>query len=299
MYKNKKVVALYLIPVLVLVVLFIYIPVALNFGYSFYRWSAFSVEKVWVGFENYLRLFQENDFWVALKNNIWYAAVSLVFQVGVSLVLAAVLESKGFRRTSSVFRTVYFMPSVISITIVALLWQMLLNPNIGIVNGFMETIGLGSLTTDWLGNSKTAVFAVIAVSQWQYVGYTLMLFAVAIQKIPEDYYEAAMIDGAGSVKQFFHITLPNCKETVLLNLTITIIGSFKVFDEVYVMTGGGPGRSSEVLGTYLYRAAFRNDQMGYATAIASALFVITFVLSILQIRMYDIDSAGKTKGGKA
>jgi raffinose/stachyose/melibiose transport system permease protein len=224
-----------------------------------------------------------------LKNNFWYAAISVIFQVGLSMVIAAVLENKLFRRVSGVLRSIYFMPSVISITIVAILWQMLLNPNLGIVNAAMEFIGLGSFTTDWLGNSKTAIFAVIAVSQWQYMGYTMLLFIVAIQKIPEDYYEAAMIDGANGMQQFFHITIPNCKETVLFTLTTTIIGSFKVFDEVYVMTGGGPGRSSEVLGTYLYRAAFRNDRMGFATAIATVLFVITFALSIIQIRMYDIN----------
>ncbi|HHW30853.1 MAG TPA: sugar ABC transporter permease [Clostridiaceae bacterium] len=288
MYKNKAAVALYMVPALLLVALFVYIPIGLNFWYSLFRWSAFSVEKIWVGFENYSRLFQETDFWVALRNNVWYAVISVIFQVGVSLVIASVLESKMFRPLSPVFATIYFIPSVISITIVALLWQMLLNPNIGIFNGFLELIGLGRFATDWLGSSKTAIYSVIAVSQWQYMGYTAMLFIVAIQKIPEDYYEAAMLDGANGIQQFRHITVPNCKEIILLNLTVTIIGAFKVFDEVYVMTGGGPGRSSEVLGTYLYRAAFRNDQMGYATAISSVLFIITFILSIIQIRMYNV-----------
>ena len=297
MYRNKKVVALYLLPVLILVTLFIYIPVVLNFFYSLFRWSAFSIDKVWIGFGNYTRLFTDETFWVALKNNAWYAIISVIFQVFVSLVLAAMLEQKWMRRFSSFFRTVYFVPSVISMTVVALLWQMMLNPNIGVVNNVMKTVGLGGFAADWLGNSKTAIFAVIAVSQWQYIGYTLLLFIIAIQKIPDDYYEAAMIDGANSIQTFFAITVPNCKEMIMLNLTVTIIGAFKVFDEVYIMTGGGPGRSSEVLGTYLYRSAFRNDQMGFASAIASIIFIITFVLSIVQIRMYDIDNTHQSEGG--
>lgn len=299
MYKNKWSIACYLLPALLLVTLFIYLPVFLNFYYSLYRWSAFSVEKVWVGFSNYMHLWKQSDFWIALKNNFWYALISVIFQVAVSLVLAAILENKIFRRFSGALRTIYFLPSVMSVTVVALLWQLLLNPSLGFINYALRTVGLESWALDWLGNSKTAIFAVIMVSQWQYIGYTLLLFIVAIQKIPEEYYEAAMIDGASGVQQFFHVTLPNCREMLLFNMTTTIIGSFKVFNEVYVMTAGGPGRSSEVLGTYLYRSAFRNDRMGYATAIATVLFLITFALSIIQIRMYNLKGTSKTSGWNA
>src|SRR5699024_5862718 len=126
--------------------------------------------------------------------------------------------------------------------------------------------GLGSLAIDWLGNPKTAIWCVIASSQWQFVGYTAMLFVVAIQRIPDDFYEAAQIDGANALQSFFYITLPNVKEMLLLNLTTTLIGAFKTFDEVYIKTAGGPGRASEVHGTLLNRTAFREDAMGYASA---------------------------------
>ena len=149
----------------------------------------------------------------------------------------------------------------------------------------LEKIGLAFLTTDWLGNTKTAIFAVIAVSQWQYFGYTMVLFLVAMQNVPSDLYEAAIIDGASSLQRFLHVTIPNIREIILVNCMTTIIGAFQVFDEVYVMTGGGPGRSSEVLGTYLFRSGFRTDEMGYASAIATLVFVVTFIFSVVQMRI--------------
>lgn len=121
------------------------------------------------------------------------------------------------------------------------MWQLMLNPSMGVVNRFLKAVGLGALAIDWLGKPSTAIWCVIASSQWQFVGYTAMLFVVAIQRIPDDFYEAAKIDGATSLQSFFYITLPNVKEMILLNLTTTLIGAFKVFDEVYIMTAGGRG----------------------------------------------------------
>ena len=174
------------------------------------------------------------------------------------------------------------------------MWQLMLNPSMGFVNKFLKIIGLGALAIDWLGNAKTAIWCVIASSQWQYVGYTTMLFIVAIQKIPNDYYEAAQLDGANAIQQFFNITVPNVKEMISLNLITTLVGSFKAFDEVYIMTSGGPGRASEVLGSLLYKSGFKEDAMGYASAIGVVIFAITVSLSILQIRRLDI----REKGGR-
>ena len=179
---------------------------------------------------------------------------------------------------------------MMSISVVSLMWQLMLNPSIGFVNKFLKLIGLGKIAMDWLGNSKTAIWCVIASSQWQYVGYTTMLFVVAIQKIAPEFYEAAQLDGATPVQSFFHITLPNVREMISLNLITTLVGSFKAFDEVYIMTSGGPGRSSEVLGTLLYKSGFKEDAMGYASTFGVVIFVITFALSILQVRRLDIQN---------
>jgi raffinose/stachyose/melibiose transport system permease protein len=259
--------------------------VVLSFVFSLYRWSSFSVNKVYVGFRYYGRLLSDPIFYTALQNNALYAVISIVCQVGVGLILAAILEEKVFRKYQPFFRTVYFVPSVISFTVIGLLWQMLYNPDIGILNAALRGIGLGRFALGWLGDSRLAIYAVIAVSQWQYTGYIMMLFLVAIQKIPPELYEAAMIDGANRAQSFRHVTVPQVKAMIVVNMAITVIGAFKVFDEVYIMTGGGPGRSTEVLATYLYRSAFRNDEMGFANAIGCVIFLMTFALSVLQLRL--------------
>ncbi|MFM1652424.1 carbohydrate ABC transporter permease [Brevibacillus sp. B_LB10_24] len=285
MYQNRRTALLYVLPATVLILVFIFLPIVMNFGYSLFRWNAFSTERVFVGVEYYRRLFTDPVFYVALKNNALYAVISIVFQVGGGLIVAAILEEKFMRRLQPFFRTVFFIPSVMSLAVVGLMWQLLYNPDIGLINSALKAAGLGDLAHAWLGDSKTAIFAVIAVSQWQFTGYIAMLFLIAMHKIPSELYEAAMIDGASRIQTFFHVTIPQIKEMILVAATITVIGAFKVFDEVYVMTFGGPGRSTEVLGTMLYRSAFRNDEMGYASTIATVIFVITLILSLLQLKL--------------
>lgn len=286
MRENKIAPYAYIFPALLLIIVFVYIPIVQNFYFSFFKMSSYSTTTTFVGFENYIKIFSDDIFYTALRNNILYAVISLIFQVGLGLFLAILLESKYVSpKLQAFFRSIYFVPSVISITVVALLFQFIYNPEMGILNGILNAIGLGSLTHAWLGESKTAIFSIIAMSQWQYVGYIMMLFIVAIQKIPEELYEAAEIDGATGLQKALLITVPLVRDMSLVTSVITIIGAFKVFAEVYVMTSGGPGTSSHVLGTYLYRSAFINDEMGYASAIGVIIFIITISLSILQTRL--------------
>lgn len=289
LYKNKKEAALYLLPAIMLVGVFIYIAIILNGYYSLFRWSSYSPKMVWVGLQNYTRLLQDKTFWIALKNTGWFVVISVIVEVGFALVLAAIMEEKWLGRFGPFCRTVFFLPSMLSMTVVALLWMLMLNDNTGFVNDALRAIGFESLVHEWLGDGKTAMFCVIAAEQWQFLGYSVMLFIVGIQKIPTEYYESAELDGANAIQRFFYITVPNVKEMFLLNTVTTIIAGFKAFEQVYAMTGGGPGRASEVLGTMLYREAFKNDQMGYASAIGSAIFIITFVFSIMQLKMFKSD----------
>lgn len=278
---------LFLLPALIIMIVFVYQPIVENFRSSLYNWSAFSGQENWryVGLDNYRRVFGDPIFYTSIKNNIWYAVISVAVQVCFSLGLAALLESTLLSRfSSSFFRTVLFLPSVLAVTIVGITWMLILNPSTGLVNQVLDEIGLGSLKHAWLGEESTAIFSIIGVSQWQWTGYVMILFIVAIQAIPHELYEAARIDGANGLQQFRHITVPGVRETFLVMTTITIIGAFKVFDIVWVMTAGGPNHASEVLGNYLYRVGFRNDEMGYASALAGVMFLITFTLSFVQIR---------------
>lgn len=283
MYKNRRSIWLFALPGLILVLIFVFVPIVLNFIYSLYRWSAFSFDKDFIGMENFIRIFSDDIIWGALGNNILYAVVSVICQCGLGLILAGILENSKLRKFQPFFRTAYFIPSIISITVIGFLWQFIYNPQIGVVNPFLRVIGLGNLAADWLGQSSTAMGAVIFVSQWQNIGYIMLLFIIAIQKIDESIFESAKIDGANSIQNFIYIICPLVKDTILVTTVITIIGAFRVFSEVYVMTGGGPGHATETLVSYMYRVGFRNDEMGYSAAIASFIFIILLILTCIQM----------------
>ncbi|MFC7393968.1 carbohydrate ABC transporter permease [Scopulibacillus cellulosilyticus] len=276
----------YLAPALIMLLLFVYYPIICNLYYSLFDWSSFTPTMQFKGLGNFIDLFHDPIFYTALKNNIWYAVISLIFQVGGGLILAAILEDKLVRRFSPFFRTVFFIPVIISITVIALLFDFFYNPEIGLLNKLLDLIGLHGWTTGWLGNGHTAIFAVIAVSQWQSIGYIAMLFIIAIQKIPNEIYEAAEIDGASKIKQFFHVTVPGVKEMAFVTTIVTLTQAFTVFNEPNILTDGGPGYSSQVLATYLYHSAFENDSMGYASAIATVILAITLIISVIQLRLF-------------
>lgn len=277
---------IFLLPSLIFLGVFVYGPAIENIGYSLFAWSSMNPEGRFVGLANYRELFANPIFWRALFNNTLYAIISVFFQVFVALVLAAVLVSGIFgRRLQTVFRTSFFLPSILPITVVGLLWQLIYQPSIGLIDQLLFATGLEQFSHVWLGEEQTVMMAVIMVSQWQYTGYMMVLFMVAIQAIPEDLYEALRLEGANRIQQFFYITVPGVRESTLIFTIITIFGAFKVFDIVWVMTAGGPSNASEVLGTHMYRSAFRNDVSGYAAAVATVIFVISIAVGIFQIKL--------------
>jgi raffinose/stachyose/melibiose transport system permease protein len=272
---------LWIIPALVLLLVFVYYPIVDNFRLSVFSWNAFSPQPKFVGMANYERVFADPVFWTAMLNNVFYAVVSVLFQVGIALVLAALLEGVVAPRLRGVLRTIYFIPATISITIVGLLFRIIYQPD-GLLNAFLAIFGVES-TKAWLGEADSAIWSVIAMSQWQNLGYTTMLFVVAIQRIPKEFYEAARVDGAGPISTFFNVTVPLVREMTTLLMIVTISGAFLVFNEIMATTQGGPNNSSQVLGTWLYQSAFKNDDMGYATVVAVVIFVFTFTAAMLQL----------------
>lgn len=206
----------------------------------------------WVGISNYVKLAKEPILMTMLRNNMLYVIISLCIQVGLGTTFAILLETKYCRHLSSLYRNILFFPALMSLTAVGLLWQFIYTPNIGLLNALLRNFGLEQFQAAWLGNKNTAIFAIIAMSQWQFTGYVTILMIVAIQKIPEEYIEAAIIDGASSFQRAVYITIPSVKEQLLVCSIITIIGAFKLFTEVYVTTAGGPGNSTQVLGCGRY-----------------------------------------------
>ncbi len=287
--KNQKTIGIYLLPAMVMVIVILYLPIFINLYESFFKWGAMSSKHTFVGIDNYLKMFQDEIFYVAIKNNLIFTVMSVVCQIGISLIIASVLESKFMRKSQNFFRTIYFIPSLLMVTVVGITCKMIVSPSIGVLNPMLEKIGMDVSNLDLLGSAGTATYTIAAMSQWQYIGYTVILFIVAIQNIPEDLYEAADIDGAGAVKKFMYITLPEIKDTILINTIITVTGSIREYDEVFVTTNGGPGHATETLATYLYKVGFRNDQMGYASALAFFIFLVTFMIGLLQMKGYNLD----------
>jgi raffinose/stachyose/melibiose transport system permease protein len=271
-------------PVLILLFVFLYLPLVSDVVYSLHTWSALSPTWRYVGLGNFVTLVDDPLFWQSLRGNLLYAVVSLLFQVCFALVLAAILESGiAGRRLSGFFRVAFFIPSIMPITVIGLLWQILYEPQVGLINQALGAAGLDDYAHAWLGEEGTALPSIIAVSQWQWTGYLTVLFIVAIRAIPKELYEAAEIDGARAFRKFWHVTVPSVSETTVLMALITVFGAIKVFDIIWVMTGGGPNNASHVMGSYMYRSAFRDDRVGYASAIALVMFVLSAAVGLLQL----------------
>lgn len=274
---------LYVLPVVALMAVFVYLPMAQNFYYQFFKFSAFSATLQYSGFENILNLARDPVIGTALKNNALYCVISVMFQVLLAVGIAAVLEDQLMRRFAAALRSAFFLPVLISMTVVAMLFTQIYAPK-GLLNGFLSLFG-GRVRTGWLGRSQSAIYCAIAMSQWHSMGYTIMLFIVAIQKIPLDLYEAATIDGAGRWQMFFRVTLPQVREMMFVTMVTTVSGAFLVFNDVYILTRGGPGQASATLSVYMYDMAFTQDRMGYASAVAILMLLICLGLAVLQKRM--------------
>lgn len=286
MRKKKTTPYLYMLPGCAMVLVFVYIPVIANCVYSFFRLSSYSAGMKFVGLDNYIRFFHNESLGIMLRNNLLYCVISLIVQVGFGTVIALLLESKlASSRFRNAFRNIYYIPALISLTAVGLMFTFIYEPNLGLLNSAFKALGLTSMTQSWLGDSKIAIYCIIAMSQWQYTGYITLLMVVAFQNVSPDYIEAASIDGAGPVRRAISVVLPLAKEQLLVCSIITVIGAFKLFTEVYSTTAGGPGNSTQVLGLFLYQNAFLHDDLGMAAVTGVFIFVITMVLSVIQLKV--------------
>lgn len=273
-----------LAPALILFVAFIAYPLSNTLFSSLFDYGLTSSTRTFIGLSNYLELFSDPVFWVSFRNNLIILVGSVVFQVGGGLVLAAVCN-RGLRRGwSTVVRTIVFAPMVMSSVAVGILWQIVFNPSIGLLDATLTFLHLPTPTLGWLGDPNLAIFSVLLVACWQYTGFMMVILLAGMQSVPSELYEAATLDGATESQSFFYITIPAIRNVVVAAVLITMIGSFKAFDLVYVLTLGGPANASEVLGTYLYKNAFNLNHMGYASAIAVVLLAFTVTLSMVQLR---------------
>lgn len=278
-------IASFLAPTLILVVTYIYYPIFNTFQYSFFNWDGMTAATMrYIGFQNYRQLMADPIFWGALKNNLLLVAFSLLVELPLAFGVAYILKNLS-RRWAGFFRGVYFIPSVLSLTVVSLLWTMIYNYQWGLLNKGLGLVGLGFLQKGWLGDPKFAMFAVFFVVIWIYVGYYMVIYMAGLNAIPNEIYEAATIDGANSWQSLFHIAIPLMRPMIQATVLMSIIGSFKYFDLVFIMTQGGPFRSTELLATYMYERAFAARKMGYGATIAIMILVVAMVATLIQNRV--------------
>jgi multiple sugar transport system permease protein len=259
---------------------FILFPVFFSFYLSFQKWNMFSGDATFVGLDNYARMFQSAEFWQVLKNTAIYSIGTIPINMALSLWVAYLLNKK--LAGKKFLRTAFFAPVIISPVAAALIWRWMYDPNFGLVNFFVEMLGFNPV--NWLNEPTAAMFALIIMSVWKTFGINMVLFSAGLQGIPDSYYEAAELDGAGKFAKFWHITIPMLAPTTFFIMIMSMISSFQVFDLVYVLTSGGPLGSTKVLVFYVYEYAFKFFEMGYASAISYFLFALLFLLTMFQIK---------------
>jgi len=271
---------LFLSPTLIVFSVFVLFPVFFSFFLSFQLWNMFSSEHTFVGLDNYRRVLTNPEFWSVLSNTFVYTLGTIPLNMSLALLVAALLNKKIAGKRW--LRTAFFAPVIMSSVAAAVIWRWVYEPNFGLLNWFLGLFGVPAI--NWLNDPSAAMFALIVMGVWKTFGVNMVLFSAGLQGIPDHYYEAASIDGAGAWRKFWSITLPLLSPTTFFILVMSVIGSFQVFDTVYVLTSGGPLGSTKVLVFYLYEQAFKFFEMGYASAVAYLLFAIIFVLTLLQVK---------------
>jgi multiple sugar transport system permease protein len=271
----------FLLPSIVGVVAFLLVPLVIVLILSFVQWN-FLTPPHWAGFTNYVTMTKDDHVFHALEVTAYYVLWNIPIQTLMALGLAILLNRKmpalGF------FRALYVLPYMSTPVAMAVVWSWMFNGQSGLINHLLLLVGVHG--PNWLGSTSTALPAVAMVSNWQYAGYNMLFFLAGMQTIPPALYEAASIDGAGPVKRFFRITLPLLNPTLLFVLVTDVIGSFQIFDSVYVMTQGGPGSSTDVINYQIYSTAFQSFNVGSASAMSLVLFGVILVITFAQFRFF-------------
>ena len=274
---NKRAICLFILPAMILFTLFIFVPIIQVFVYSFSDWNGLGIPK-FTGLANYKKLFSDSTFIVANKNQLIFALVITVYQMFLGTVFAIAVSNKNIKGRKFL-RVAYFIPVVLSVTVVCQLWMSILNDN-GLFNQLMAKLGI-NLHQNWLSDRYKSIYVIAFVNAWQWTGYQFALIMAGIKSIPNDYYEAATVDGANNIIAHTKITIPLLAETYKFCLVISLTGGVKAFTEMFIMTNGGPGTSTYTLTYMMYKAAFNRGQHGYGLAAATVMVLECMMLMIV------------------
>ena len=259
---------------------FTMMPMLFSFGLSFCEWDS-SHPIQFVGLQNFIGLLSDDTFWISLKNTIYFTVGTVPLTIVLSLGMSLLINQK--IKGQVLLRSIFFFPYVASLVAICVVWNLLFNPDMGPVNRLLAALGVKELPR-WTASVKWALPTVIGLTVWKGAGYYMIVYLAALQGISREIYEAAKVDGADAIRSFFSITLPLLTPTTFFVSTMLIISSFKVFDTIYIMTGGGPGRATNVLVYYIYNTAFVKFKFGYASAISMVLFVLVLGITLVQFR---------------
>ncbi len=271
----------FLLPVLIFICIYLVYPIVATFINSTMQWNGISAEKKFIGLYNWNKLIHDADFWRAFLNNVKVMILSLVIQMPIGILLATFLDSTG--KKFNIFKTIWFLPLLMSSVAVGYLFHYALSTNGGLITSISQMFGGGKV--DLLGNQKTALYAVIAVIAWQFIPFYMVYYLAGYSSISEDVYEAAIIDGATHSQYIWKVALPLLVPTIKSAVILSVIGSLKYFDLVYVMTGGGPGTSTELMATYMYKESFTKYNMGYGSAIAAGMFILITLVALIIMKL--------------
>jgi len=295
---NPWAIITFIAPAVLLFAIFVFYPLIQVFYYSFAEWDGVNT-ATFVGLANYMKLFKASTFKVANLNGFKFGAVITIYQLVLATVFAIAVSDKRIR-CRKFFRTAYFIPVVLSVTVVCQLWGSIMDPTNGLINSLAKTMGL-NWSQNWLGKRYQAIYAVAFVNAWQWMGYQFALLVAGMKSIGEEYYEAAEIDGATALKTHWHITLPLLKDTFNFCLLVSITGGIKAFTEMQILTNGGPGTATHTLTYIMYREAYVSHRYGYGLSSAAVLVLeCLVVILILNFLFKDRETPlFKRKGGAA
>lgn len=277
----RKVSAVFLLPALIFIAIFIIYPIADSFGTSLFEWNGITAGKKFIAGTNWRELITDMTFWKAFRNNIIVMVLSIVIQMPIGMAIATFLDRVGKKGT--IFKVVWFLPMLMSSVAIGYLFKYALDANTGLVSTISKMFGGKNI--DLLGNPSTVLLTVTVVICWQFIPFYMVYFMAAYSGLPTDVYEAAIIDGATRGQYFWKVALPMMKPSIKSAVILSMVGSLKYFDLIYVMTGGGPGTSSELMATYMYSNAFESYRMGYASTIASGMFIVITAISLITMRV--------------
>jgi raffinose/stachyose/melibiose transport system permease protein len=269
----------FLLPALAILALYVVYPIIDSFITSTMEWSGMGQDREFTGLTNWIALVKDGDFWNAFINNLKIMFLSLLFQVPFAMALATFLDVT--EKKGTVFKVVWFLPYLLSSVAIGVLFKFSLSADGGIFTSISRLFGGGGV--DLLGNEKAALFTVIGVVCWQYIPFYMILYLAAYGTIPVELFEAASIDGATRGQYFWRVSLPLLQPTIISGMTLSIIGSLKYFDLIYVMTGGGPGVATELMATYMYKMSFIRFNMGYGATIASGMFILITLVALIVV----------------